>query len=100
LTHNAKRAATGGVVSFTSEFRKNLSQYNDKKLQGRVLEAVAEIIVTPTTKRGNTVKPLTGPLAGQWRYRIGDYRLIYLPDEDAKRVSLIAVRPRGNAYDD
>jgi len=95
-----KKGRKGWVVSFTSEFRKNLSQYNDKKLQGRVLEAVAEIIVTPTTKRGDTVKPLTGPLAGQWRYRIGDYRLIYLPDEDAKRVSLIAVRPRGNAYDD
>ena len=95
-----KKDRKGWVVSFTSEFRKNLNQYNDKKLQGRVLEAVAEIIVSPTAKRGDTIKPLSGLLAGQWRYRIGDYRLIYLPDEGAKRISLVAIRPRGNAYDD
>ena len=88
----------GWLVSFTSEFQKNLSQYNDKKLQGRILEAIAEIVVSPLTKRGDTVKPLKGPLEGSWRYRIGDYRLIYDPDERGKKVSLIAFRPRGNAY--
>lgn len=88
------------LVAFTSEFRKNLDQYNDKKLQGRVLEALADIVKAPVTKRGDTVKDLKGPLEGKWRYRIGDYRLIYYPDEQTRKVSLIAFQPRGNAYFD
>lgn len=88
----------GWLVAFTSEFQKNIDQYNDKKLQGRVLEAMVDIVLSPMTKRGDTVKALKGPLEGKWRYRIGDFRLIYYPDEKAKKVSLIAFRPRGNVY--
>lgn len=87
-------------VSFTSEFQKNLSQQKDKKLQGRVLEAIAELAISPMVKRGDTIKALKGPLEGQWRYRIGDFRLIYYPNEEAHKISLIAIRPRGNAYID
>ena len=88
----------GWLVVFTSEFQKNIDQYNDKKLQGRMLEAIADIVGSPLTKRGDTVKPLTGVLKGKWRYRIGDFRIIYYPDEQAKKVSLLAFLPRGNAY--
>jgi len=63
-----------------------------------MLEAIADIVGSPLTKRGDTVKPLTGVLKGKWRYRIGDFRIIYYPDEQAKKVSLLAFLPRGNAY--
>ena len=49
--------------------------------------------------RGNTVKPLTAEahLAGCWRVRLGDYRLIYRPDLQAHRVDVIAIRRRAAA---
>lgn len=72
----------------------------DRTLLGRVLVAIAEICEGPTSLRGDTVKPLSGELAGRWRYRIGDYRLIYLPDERRRTVFLLAISPRGSAYAD
>ena len=87
------------VVAFTSEFQKNLHQYNDKKLQGRVLEAINVLSKNPVERKGDTIKSLKGPLAGKWRYRIGDYRLVYVPDTARKVISLVAIRPRGEVYD-
>lgn len=85
--------------SFTSEFQRNINKYNDKKFQGRILEAISSIASSPMTRRGDTVKPLKEQLIGKWRYRIGNYRLIYEPDPESLRIYLIAILPRGNAYD-
>jgi len=88
------------LVAFTSEFRKSIQHYNDKKLQGRILEAISEITLTPMMTKGDTIKCLKGPLEGRWRYRIGKYRIIYYPDLKTKRISLIAISSRENAYFD
>ena len=85
--------------SMTSEFQKSTTRL-DKKLLGRILEAIADICKKPTESRGDTIKPLQGELKGKWRYRIGDYRLIYQPDEQTHTVFLLAMFPRGSAYVD
>nr|WP_011167220.1 MULTISPECIES: type II toxin-antitoxin system RelE/ParE family toxin [Acidipropionibacterium]AFK88682.1 hypothetical protein [Acidipropionibacterium jensenii]CAC38044.1 hypothetical protein [Acidipropionibacterium jensenii] len=43
-------------------------------------------------------KGLTGPLAGLWRYRVGDYRIIC--DLNADRLAIIAltIEHRSQAY--
>lgn len=84
-------------LGLTHEFRKAIRSI-DRKLQGRVLEALDYISTKPTVPVGDTVKPLTGEHKGLWRYRIGDYRLIYRPDTDNARVLLITVVSRGSAY--
>ena len=56
----------------TDQFMSSIKRI-DKKLQGRILEAITKISLSPTTSTGNTIKPLTGDLEGFWRYRIGDY---------------------------
>jgi len=33
-----------------------------------------------------------------WRLRVGDYRILYLVDDDVVRVVVIRVRHRGKAY--
>ena len=71
----------------------------DKKLQGRVLEALADLSSHDLQPRGDTVKPLGGEYKGCWRYRIGDYRLIFLPDKVAATITFLAFLPRGGAYD-
>lgn len=81
----------------TSDFKKAIAGL-DKKLQGRILEAVVDLFPEPMRTRGDTIKPLTKELAGYWRYRIGDYRLIYWPDPHNRTVALVSVAPRGGAY--
>jgi mRNA-degrading endonuclease RelE of RelBE toxin-antitoxin system len=72
----------------------------DRKLQGRILEAVADLTKNPLEIRGDTVKPLSGEFKGCWRYRIGDFRLIYSADRNSGDVTLVAFSPRGSAYKD
>ena len=43
-------------------------------------------------------KALTGNLGGQWRYRIGDYRLIAHIDDDMLIILALSVGHRRNIY--
>ena len=90
-------AYSGWSIAPTMEFCKTV-QRMDKKVKGRVLEAITELSDKPTKLRGDTVKPLSGEFKGRWRYRIGDYRLIYWPDDERRTVFLLAVLSRGTAY--
>ncbi len=84
-------------VGLTPGFEKSIKGV-DKKLQGRILEAVVALCAGPTTAQGDTIKPLEGNLLGLWRYRIGDYRLIYQPDTSKRRIVLLGFGSRGSAY--
>jgi mRNA-degrading endonuclease RelE of RelBE toxin-antitoxin system len=86
-------------IGMSSNFSKDISKI-DRKLQGRILEALNELTQNPISLRGDTVKPLTGELQGCWRYRLGDYRLIYSPDRSTGDITLLAFASRGSAYAD
>lgn len=87
------------MFSMTHEFRKEILKL-DKKMEGRVMGAIVKICRDPMTQRGDTEEILTGQLRGKWRYRLGDYRLIYQPDKQKHIVFLLAVGPRGGVYGD
>ncbi len=87
------------VFGMTGQFRNDVAKV-EKKLQGRILVAIGEILDAPKTPRGDTVKPLTGDLRGLWRYRIGDYRLVYQPSQDGNTVMLVSFASRGSVYKD
>ena len=82
---------------WSADFRKSVRKL-DKNLQGRILAAMLEVLEQPTTPRGDTVKPLTEGLTGMWRYRIGDYRLLYLPQPTVHKVLFVDVGARGGIY--
>lgn len=86
-------------VAFTTEFIKSANGL-DKTVKGRAFEAVAEISKAPMTLRGDTVKPLQGQLKGKWRFRMGDYRIVYQPVEKSRSVFLLMIAPRGDVYVD
>jgi addiction module RelE/StbE family toxin len=86
------------TIGMSDDFLKSIGSV-DKKTQGRILEAISKLSRAPNKPVGDTVKPLTGNLAGLWRYRIGDYRLIYQPDINSNCVVLIRFTARGEAYD-
>ncbi|MGH7411973.1 MAG: type II toxin-antitoxin system RelE family toxin [Candidatus Methylomirabilis sp.] len=85
------------LLGMSDEFLKAVTGI-DRKLQGRVLEAIGDISVNPIEPKGDTVKPLTGEMKGLWRYRIGDYRLVYWPDANNRRVVLVDFSSRASAY--
>jgi len=84
-------------IGMSNEFIRAI-QGIDRKLQGRILEAISHISSEPTTPKGDTVKPLTSDLKGLWRYRIGDFRLVYYPDSDGRRVVLVRFSSRSGVY--
>lgn len=48
---------------------------------------------------GNNIKKLKGEFEGYYRYRIGNYRLFYLIDNDKILVAIVDLKHRQNAYD-
>ena len=86
------------MFGMTKEFQKAVREI-DRKLQGRIFEAINNIAENPVTPRGDTVKPLTGDMKEFWRYRIGDFRLVYLPNREKHQVTLWTFAARGGVYD-
>jgi mRNA-degrading endonuclease RelE of RelBE toxin-antitoxin system len=86
-------------IKMSSEFIKNLDHLKDTNFQGRVLKAITKLLDNPINTKGDTVKKLSGEFEGKWRYRIGDFRLIYMPDQLSHTIILLAIRPRGTAYE-
>lgn len=84
-------------LGMTKNFQRDVSQI-DRKLQGQILEALTTLTKNPLQVIGNTMKPLTGKFKGFWRYRIGDYRMIYMPNEKSRSIDLIGFKNRGAAY--
>lgn len=68
-----------------------------KDLQKQATQAHAELAADPVTPRGNTIKKLKG-WENLWRYRLGDYRLIYAAVPAQQVVQLLAIGPRGEVY--
>lgn len=50
-------------------------------------------------RSGGSVKPLVGKLRGHYRYRVGDYRVIYRIDESAHKVFVLKIAHRSKAYE-
>ena len=80
-------------VLFARSARKELEALPDS-VASRVLRRV-------TTLANDPRPPGCKKLAvseNLWRIRVGDYRVIYSIDDDAKLVDVVAVRHRSDAY--
>lgn len=95
----AEEGSEEGLWKFTllPELRRDLKRRQE--LLESAIKAITEVRENPMTIQGNTVKPLQGELRGMWRYRIGDFRLIYEPDSKAEVVHFLALKPRSSAYE-
>jgi mRNA interferase RelE/StbE len=70
----------------------------DKKMRKRVRESLLELEKSENPLSHPNVRPLTGKLEGDYRLRIGDLRILFTPDKDAKMIYVFAILPRGDAY--
>ena len=70
----------------------------NKNLQQAVVAALRELERDPITPRGDTIKKMTG-YTNVYRYRLGDFRLLYAASLEARMISLLAIGPRGSVYE-
>ena len=78
---------------FSKIFIKSVRRLN-KEMKERVKKSVKEILKDPYSGI-----PLTHPLKGFWRKRIGKYRIIYKINENDKEVLFIDFGLRKKIYE-
>jgi len=81
--------AVGFVRSAEQEFDRL-----EEDVQWRVHQAILELAEQPRPRGCAKVKQLKG----QYRIRVGAYRVVYLIDDQAKMVKVMRIRPRSQAY--
>jgi len=70
----------------------------DKKTRVRIKEALRELENTDDPLLQPNVRALTGRLQGDFRLRVGKWRILFNPDVEKKMIYVFAILPRGNAY--
>jgi mRNA interferase RelE/StbE len=86
-------------VTYRVEFRPAAAR-ELRKLDRSARDRIAKVIVLLAEEpRPPAAKMLTGDDAPRlWRVRTGDYRVIYIIEDDVLRVLVINVRHRREAY--
>lgn len=69
----------------------------DKALAKKIARCLQQLEQTPQSHPN--IKILKGDYAGYYRYRIGNYRVIYSADNDLMQVFVIAIAHRSEAYE-
>ena len=80
-------------LSFTSKFLKDAVKVS-QKLQAKILMAVQDLAKNPKRVRGNTLTPLRNNKKGLWRYRVGDFRIIYAVSSSERVINLMRFKNR------
>jgi mRNA interferase RelE/StbE len=70
----------------------------DRPTRGRIREALRDLEKAPEPLVHAKVRPLTGMLKGDYRVRIGGWRVLLTPDPEARVLYVYAILPRGDAY--
>jgi mRNA interferase RelE/StbE len=68
----------------------------DKALAKKIARCFQQLEQNPRTHPN--IKALKGDLAGLYRYRIGDYRVIYSIEDEVVRVFVVAIAHRSEVY--
>jgi len=67
----------------------------DRQMGGKIVNRVKAYLSQDPEKLG---KPLKGVLKGLYRYRIGDYRIMYSIDRGDKQISILYIGGRKDIY--
>ena len=70
----------------------------DKKTRRRINRSLLELEKSENPLMHPYVRPLIGKLRGDYRIRVGDWRVLFTPEKDQKIIFVYAILPRGDAY--
>jgi mRNA interferase RelE/StbE len=69
----------------------------DLPLAKKIARCFAQLEHDP--RRHRNIKRLKGDFAGLYRYRIGDYRVVYRIEQDERKVFVLAIAHRREVYE-
>ncbi|MDO4919048.1 type II toxin-antitoxin system RelE/ParE family toxin [Kocuria sp.] len=69
----------------------------DRPVSKRIIRYMRDVSALDNPR--NRGEALTGPLAGFWRYRVGDYRVVCEIRDETVAIYAIDVDHRSRAYD-
>ena len=70
----------------------------DKSARQRIQSALLELEQAENPLLHHAVRNLTGKLRGDYRLRVGDWRVLFTPDRAEKVIYVYAILHRGAAY--
>jgi len=70
----------------------------DKKNRKRIKTSLLELEKSDNPLMHPNVRPLIGKLRGDYRLRVGDWRVLFTPKKDQKIIHVYAIFPRGDDY--
>ena len=70
----------------------------DSTTRKRIKEALYELEGAERPLLHARVRPLTGKLKGDYRVRVGNWRILLTPDRESEVLHVYAILPRGAAY--
>ena len=71
-------------------------EHCDKAVARKLARCFAALETNP--RGGNNVKALKGPLAGSYRYRLGDLRVVYTINDRQAAVLVVTIAKRSDVY--
>ncbi len=83
-------------IAQTKEFEKNI-----QKLDAKIYTKIKNIVYPQLRKNpffGPNIKKLKGEYEGIYRYRLGNYRLFYIVENEKVIVIVTSISHRKNAY--
>ena len=70
----------------------------DRKTRKRIKGALQDLEQEENPLLHPRVRPLTGKLKGDYRVRVGGWRVLFTPDRESRVLHVYAILPRGDAY--
>ena len=70
----------------------------DRTSRQRIKTALHDLEKTERPLLHPRVRPLTGKLKGDYRIRVGGWRILLTPDRESSVLRVYAILPRGDAY--
>ncbi len=86
-------------MNFRILYHKNIKK-DLKSLDSNIIDNFFKIVEDRIAKNPFSGERLKGKLRDIWKYRIGNYRVLYAIHQDELRVLVLRFRHRKNVYDD
>ena len=70
----------------------------DRATRRRIKESLRDLENADRPLLQPRVRPLTGKLKGDYRVRVGGWRILLTPERESKVLYVYAILPRGDTY--
>ena len=92
-----KKVESDWTILVTPRFKKSFKKISSD-VEKRAFECIEKILLKPMQNISNTCMPLSGNKRGLWRYRFGDYRILYEPDTKNRNLVFMDIDSRDSIY--